>query len=148
MMKSSQVQSIMRGTRVWDMTYPWSFQKNDAEIFPRYREAGFSLISATTMGDVSTISDAYANIALLRARVLASPDKFRLVERIEDIASAKTAGQLAVIRNAQGTAWIGSDLGHLEPMYRLGLRHMPYSWSVAFFACVECKNRCLFVGQA
>jgi membrane dipeptidase len=140
-MTTPQAARVLRHATVCDMTYPWSFAKNDHEIFPRYRAAGFDLISATAMQDVNSTADAYANIALLRQRVLASPDRFRLVERAEDIAGAKKAGKLAVVVNAQGTAWIGSDLGHLESMYRLGLRQMLLAYQLRNKVADGCGER-------
>lgn len=139
-MTKSGAATIIRNSIVWDMTIPWCLTKDDQETFPRFHDAGFTLISATIADDHDTVQSALANISFLRTRLAAEPERYVIVKGVEDIVQAKRRGLLAVTFHTQGTAWI-NDLSVLDAFYELGLRHILLAYQVRNRVADGCAER-------
>lgn len=112
-------------------------------LLPRYRGAGVDFVSLSVGGDGpdSAITDAFRLVGKVRREMQADPDRYVLVDGVEDILAAKRHGRLAVMFNFQGVGALGEDLGLVEPYYRLGVRHMLLAYNHASPAADGCLER-------
>jgi membrane dipeptidase len=109
---------------VWDMVFPiepWC--GNGYDKLDRFKACGFHVVSLTLAGDNHNIGEGLQRVAAARAQILAHPDKYVLVERIEDIDAARAAGKLAVAFHLEGTRCFERNLDIIEAYYKLGVRH-------------------------
>lgn len=116
-----------RASVVWDMTLPWvGFCRPElrATVLPRLKACGYTCISMTMATDDQSVQDTFIAIAEQRAKVLAEPDLYVLVENVEDVIRAKRENKLAVSMHFQGTNALGRRLELIEAYYKLGVRHM------------------------
>jgi membrane dipeptidase len=116
--------ALYRDALVWDMVFPLEpWCGNDYDKLGRYHAAGFDLVSITLAGDNHNISEGIQRVAAARAYVLARPDRFRLVERAEDVDEARRSGRLAVGFHLEGTRCFERNLDIIDAYYALGVRH-------------------------
>lgn len=139
-MSTTDASKILRDAIVWDMTIPWFLSHDDRETFPRFHDSGFTLLSATIADDRDTTQSAFANLALLRSRVAAEPERYLIVKGADDIVRAKREGRMAVTFHTQGTGWI-DDLSVLEAFYELGLRHILLAYQLRNRVADGCAER-------
>jgi membrane dipeptidase len=121
---SAEAARLHADALVWDMVYPiepWC--GNDYAQLDRYRAAGFDHVSLTIAGDNHDIGAGIQRIAAARATVLSAPQRWRLVERTEDLQRARSDGVLAVSFHLEGTRCFERNLDVIESYYRLGVRH-------------------------
>ena len=90
----------------------------------RMAESGYDFVSLTVAVDRDGVAEAITSIARERAWLLANPDRYVLVESVDDIAAARQQGKLAVSLHFQGTNPVNYDVNLIEVYYRLGVRHM------------------------
>lgn len=110
------------------------------QLLPRYREAGVDFVSLSVGGDGpdAGVNATFRLIGQVRRRLQAEPDRYVLVDRVEDILEAKRLGRLAVMFDFQGVGALGEDLDLVEPYYRLGVRHMLLAYNHASPAADGC----------
>lgn len=58
------------------------------------------------------------------------PEKYQIVEKIDDIYKAKKEGKFAVSMNIQGSSALGGDLNMVDIYYKLGVRQMNFVYNV------------------
>ena len=140
---SEKARSIYRSSLVWDMTVPYGMQHaTDGITLPRFRKAGFGLVSLTLGGDKTFGPEAaLANISKAFAVVAKNPDLYVLVQKIEDVDRARKEGKLAITINFQGTNVLANDLGMVEVFYRLGVRHMLMAYNQKNLVGDGCAER-------
>jgi membrane dipeptidase len=140
---SEKARSIYRSSLVWDMTVPYGMQHaTDGITLPRFRKAGFGLVSLTLGGDKTFGPEAaLSNISKVFAVVAKNPDLYVLVQKIEDVDRARTEGKLAITINFQGTNVLANDLGLVEVFYRLGVRHMLMAYNQKNLVGDGCAER-------
>jgi membrane dipeptidase len=110
---------------VCDMTLPWTDygrQELRAETLPRLAASGVDFVSMTLATDAEPQEEVFKKIARERRYLLSRPDRFRLVESVDDILASRNAGTLAVSFNLQGTNALAGNLDMVETFYRLGVR--------------------------
>jgi membrane dipeptidase len=127
---------------VWDMVMPYEPQiGNDLSLMPRYKAAGFDYVSLTIAGDDHGIADAIKRIASVRARVLADPGSYVLVETADDALAAKAAGKLAIGLHFEGTRLFERNIEMIEVYYKLGIRHCLLAFNQANSVGGGCAER-------
>ena len=129
---SERARALYRNALVWDMTLPYgAIHAVDGVTLDRFRDAGFGLLSLTIGNDrvFGRPELALANLAKCYAVVAKSPSKYRLVYGVQDIDAARTAGQMGITFNFQGSNVLGNDTGSIEIFYRLGVRHMLFAYN-------------------
>ena len=62
--------------------------------------------------------------------MLANPDKYRFVETVDDILSAKKEGKLAIGFGFQGTAILDNDVNMVGVYHTLGVRTMLMAYNI------------------
>ena len=97
MTRLAEAAALVRDALVWDNIWPLEPEVgNDLHRLPRFRAAGYDVISLTIAGDNHTSGQAFNRVATARRRIEATPDA-RLVESVADIMAARRDGELAVL---------------------------------------------------
>ena len=125
-------QAPLRDAIIVDMTIPvcpGSGLTPTAEDFEeqvnQYIQGGVTCGSFTVAADVETsVLATIKSIARSRNFFLRDPDRFVLVDGVDDIICARQEGKLAVSFNFQGTNPLTGDLDMLEVYRRLGVGHI------------------------
>ncbi len=119
--------ALHRDALVCDAALPWT-QYGRAELraqtLPRMIENGVDLVSLTLASDAESMIDVLKALARERRNFLSQPQRYRLVESVDDILAAKRDERLAVSFNLQGTNALEGNLDMVEVFYKLGVRHM------------------------
>ena len=87
--------ALFKRSLVWDMTLPWLANFSDDITLPRFAAAGINFISLTVAGDSVGPELALKQIGWVRNYVARQPDKFVLVQTVDDILAAQANGKLA-----------------------------------------------------
>src|SRR3954464_10153016 len=78
---------------VWDMVLPIDpLLGNDFRLLDRHVASGITFVSLTIAGDDAVTGETLHRIGSARSQILARPEKFILVETINDILRAKAEG--------------------------------------------------------
>jgi len=116
--------SLLKDALAWDMVYPiepWC--GNDYDKLDRYRAAGFNLVNLCLAGDNHNIGEGIARVSAARKQILSAPDKYQLVETVDDIDAAIYANKMAIAFHLEGTRCFERKLDVIESYYKLGIRH-------------------------
>lgn len=140
---SARARALYRSSLVWDMTVPYGLQHaTDGVTLPRFRKAGFGVVSLTIGGDKTFGPEpALANIGQVYAVCAKHPELYRFVRTIDDIDVARKDGTLAITLNFQGTNVLANDAGLVEVFYRLGVRHMLMAYNQKNLVGDGCSER-------
>lgn len=140
---SDKARAIYRSSLVWDMTVPYGMQHaTDGITLPRFKKAGFGLVSLTLGGDKTFGPEpALANISKVYAVCAKNPDLYVMVRTIDDVDRAQKEGKLAITINFQGTNVLANDPGLVEVFYRLGVRHMLMAYNQKNLVGDGCAER-------
>jgi membrane dipeptidase len=94
------------------------------DVLSRYKNAGFTFIGLAIAGEFTNLEKTIRYIASHKARISNEPDKYIIVQKAEDILTAKKENKLAVAFWLQGSNPLANDLHMLDVYYRLGIRYM------------------------
>jgi len=141
---------IYNNSIVVDMTAPFSpFAAIETgvtadKLVDVYVKAGITLVVFTVVDDFPhSIEQTIKLIGANRRYFLSSPEKFVLVETIEDVRRAKGERKLAVGFAFQGSNALLGDLALVEVYRRLGVMQMLLAYNAGNFAadgCHETRN--------
>lgn len=132
---------LVRSSLVWDNVWPLEpWAGNDWDKLPVFAAAGWNLLSLTVAGDDHNIGQAFTRVAAARKRLLSEPERYVLVETVDDILAAKAAGKLAVTLHFEGTRCFERTLDVIEPFFRLGVRHTLIAFNAANSAGGGCAE--------
>lgn len=104
--------------------YPRLPRDKRLSTLTRMRDSGYTYVSLTVALDDPDIHRVAASLAHHRRYVVSQPDKYVLIETVDDIVRAKQDGKLGVGFHFQGTEPLARDIRMVEVYYRLGIRHM------------------------
>ncbi len=91
---------------------------------------GFTYVSySAAVDEIIDVTDIMADIANGRKHWLAHPEKYILIESVDDIYRAKKEGKLAVSFNFQGSNALGRNLDMVEIYYRLGVKQFAFTYN-------------------
>jgi len=119
--------ALHRDALVCDTTLPWTDYGRPElrqQALPRLIENRVDFVSLSLCSDAESLIDLVKKIARERHFIFAHPDRYRLVETVDDIIVAKKEGRLALSFNLQGTNALEGNLDMVEVFYKLGVRHM------------------------
>lgn len=123
---SGRAAALHQDALVWDNTFPFgpSCGAHQAHVgtLERMRASGYTCVSLTTASDNEDMPLAMKKIAHDLGFFRRHPERFVLVETVDDILRAKREGKLAVVFSFQGTLPFERDTGFVEMYYRLGVR--------------------------
>ena len=130
---SEEAAALLQDAHLWDMTVPLTVRTGEETLDVTLRRAvehGYTLASLTISSDWEGLAGAIKAVARDRAYFLGHPDKYVLVERVEDVEAAKREGKIAILLHFQGTNPLDGDLNMVETYYKLGIRHMLITYNV------------------
>jgi membrane dipeptidase len=113
------------------------------EHFQKMRTTGFSHLSLSMAGDDEGPAGIYAALVRMRRQLSLEPDKYILVDTVDDIRAAKKSGKLSIGFHFQGTEAIGRDLANVGGFYKLGVRWMLMAYNYqnnVGTGCVEAQR--------
>ena len=139
---SDRTRELLAGSIVCDLCLPWGpANENKEPTLPRFADSGFTYISLTVGMDWVTLEDTVRHIGAERKRFLSEPDKYVLVEKVEDILRAKSENKLALSFHFQGTNPLAKDLNMVEVYHKLGIRRMLLAYNEKNSVADGCHER-------
>ena len=141
---SEEAAALLQDAHLWDMTVPLTVRTGEETLDVTLRRAvehGYTLASLTISSDWEGLAGAIKAVARDRAYFLGHPDKYVLVERVEDVEAAKREGKIAILLHFQGTNPLDGDLNMVETYYKLGIRHMLITYNVKNILGDGCMER-------
>jgi membrane dipeptidase len=103
--------------------------------------AGYDVVSLTLGFDLTSLPEMIHKIAKERVYFLAHPDKYVLVEHVDDVERAKREDKLAIVFHIQGTNPVNYDINMISTYYQLGIRHMLMAYNLRNAVGDGCKER-------
>lgn len=95
---------------------------------------GFTSVSySAAVDEVIDVTQIVAWLAKGRKHWQSSPEKYLMVETVDDIYQAKKDGKLGVFFNFQGSNPLGRNLDMVEIYYKLGVRQINFSYNAPNF---------------
>lgn len=94
------------------------------ELFARYSQSGINYIGLAIAGEFTSLETSMHYISRHRATIECEPNKYLIVDKAQDILTAKQAGKLALGFWLQGSNPLDNDINMIETYYKLGIRYM------------------------
>lgn len=139
MSSTQSVQAATRGTirpidemLVWDNHSCFPLRPDDHGFLPqleRYAKAGANVVMINVGFGTGSIEAHVRMIASLRDWCSRNSDRYRLIDTVEDIALARTMGQLAIGFDIEGTDALGEQLSMVRLYHDLGVRWMSIAYN-------------------
>ena len=131
---SEQAAALHRDAILCDMSKSWIIEHPEGDRRSESLEEcvanGVDYVALTLANDWQGMDRTIHTIAKERAFVLANPDKYRFVETVDDILSAKKEGKLAIGFGFQGTAILDNDVNMVGVYHTLGVRTMLMAYNI------------------
>jgi membrane dipeptidase len=134
------VAQILASSDVWDMTLPWLLGQQEMSTLARFKQAGYTFVSATTEDFPPTIEGVQNCIQQFRDAAKAETDWLIIGTSLADIDRGRREGKLVVGLNIQDTVQLGTDLSRVETLYAMGVRHMLLAYNVRNFVADGCAE--------
>ena len=139
---ASKARSLYEGTVVWDMIWPWDPpQGNTWDKLARFEAAGHSILGVTIAGDNHTAGEALKLLSAARREILSQPERFVLIETVDDVHEAKATGRVGLELHFEGTNCLDRDLSLIETFYKLGIRHNLLAFNLGNSVAGGCFER-------
>lgn len=101
----------------------------DFSPLDRFREAGVNYVSINVGMDFNPVSQIMSVLAAFRSKIIAAPERFRLVNSTEDIELAKEEGVLAIGFDLEGAMPL-MEQPEMVAIYReLGVRQIHFAYN-------------------
>lgn len=112
---------------VWDNVWPVDLKGgerfgNDWAQLDRFARAGVTVLGVTLAGDNHNVAQAIELVAWARRHLLAHPERYILIETVDDALRAHAAGKLGVTLQFEGTRCFERNLDLIDLYYQLGIR--------------------------
>jgi membrane dipeptidase len=135
-----EVAEILTSSEVWDMTLPWLDGYQDISILARFKQAGYTFVSATTEDFPPTLEGVQQCIQRFREAAKSHADWLTVGTSLAEIDQGRREGKLVVGLNVQDTVQLGMDLSRVETLYAMGVRHMLLAYNVRNFVADGCAE--------
>lgn len=123
---------IMRQCLVWDMHGCMPLRPGDETFLPqldRYHAAGVDVCVLNIGFDLIPWENAILMAATFRRFLQAHPDRYILVETVDDLHRARATQKLGVLFDLEGGNALHEQLGMVEVYHRLGVRWMLFAYN-------------------
>lgn len=138
---SDEAIALVGSTLLWDMTLPWAPGWADEVTLPRFRDAGFNIVSLTVNDFPGSMRGSIVHLAQVRRYIENHSDTMVLIDGVDDILAAKAQGKLALTFNHQETNPLERNIEMIGIYYRLGVRHMLLAYNQKNHAGDGCAER-------
>lgn len=124
---SEQIKNIKNQTVITDMALGFEPEievSHKWDLLDRYRLTGINYVGLALSGEFTSLETAIRYISRHRAKIQSESHKYLIVEKAQDILTAKQQNKLALGFWLQGSNPIANDIAMIETYYRLGIRYM------------------------
>ena len=117
---------------IWDMhgCPPRGAGSDLCLVLERYRSAGFNAVTVNVGDSYYSLDDVVTTLASFRAQLARHPERYLLVDRADDFATARERGLLAVSFDVEGARSLGERLELVDLYYALGVRWMAFAYNL------------------
>lgn len=126
MLLETPVDQILDEAIVWENHACMPLRADDRFLpqLERYRQSGYSVVTLNIGMDHNPMQDIFRTLAHFRSWVRRHPDRFLLIQDVDDVLRAKAEAKLGISFDLEGVATIGDQLSMIEMYYNLGVRWM------------------------
>lgn len=125
---------------IWDMTLPWLPIYWDKNILARYKQAGFTFVSATLQDWPPSFEGMRQCIKRFKKLVEPEASWLTFATSLDDIDRGRREGKLVLGLNSQETRMIEDDLSRIAALHELGVRHMLLAYNVRNLVADGCAE--------
>ncbi|USI77630.1 dipeptidase [Sphingopyxis sp. USTB-05] len=138
---SDHARRLLRESFVWDAHGGFT-SKPDQNLneLSRWEKAGVDFLSVNIGFDVHPWEFTVQTVAAYRHWIAHHPDRFVLVESMDDVFLAKREGKLAIAFDLEGAVSLGNQLSMLALYHRLGVRQMHFVYNLNNEAGGGCQD--------
>lgn len=116
---------------VWDAHAGFApFPDLDLGVLDRWVEGGASYVGINIGFDIMPWEETLRCAAHYRRWIETRPERFIVVETVQDIHRAKATGRLAVAFDIEGAIALDNNIELISMYYRIGVRHMNLAYNV------------------
>lgn len=90
----------------------------------RYRQAGVAIVALNVADSDVGLADLIKQSAKIRTVVRQHPERFQMIDGVDDIRRTKAMGRLGVFLDVEGCFAIDDQLNLIELLFRIGVRWM------------------------
>jgi membrane dipeptidase len=101
----------------------------DLDLLERWRASGVDYLSVNVGYDVMTWQETIRTLADFRARIGRRPDRYLLVDHVDDVLRAKAAGLLGITFDLEGMDALNDDVAMVGIYQKLGVRQMLFAYN-------------------
>ncbi len=141
---SEEAAALHSDAIVWDMLIPLAGHDTPpimAAMLQSMVDGGYTYVSFTVATDWHNLNETVHALGRYRSYFLAEPEKYILIETVDDVMRAKKEGKLGISFHFQGTNPVDGDLQMVETYYRLGIRHMLMAYNMKNIVGDGCMER-------
>ncbi len=141
---SKEAEALHRDAIVWDMLIPLAGHDSPpilGEMLQAMIDGGYTYVSFTVATDWHNLNETVHALGRHRKYFIAEPEKYVLIETVDDVLRAKKEGKLGISFHFQGTNPVDSDLFMVETFYKLGIRHMLMAYNIKNIVGDGCMER-------
>lgn len=138
--RAALAKTLLSSTDVWDMTLPWVPEFQDTGILQRYRQSGFTFVSATIEDFPPTLDGVRECIRAFKTAASVSAPWLAFTHSLQEVDQARRDRKLAMGFNVQDTVQLGNDKSRIEMLYALGVRHMILAYQTRNFVADGCAE--------
>ena len=137
----NEARQIIRSAHdVWDLTVPCIEDYWDVATLRRFKEIGFTFVSAT-IEDFPATFDGVTGYIERAKRIVAAEDAWLcLATSIDEIDRGRQEGKLVLGINIQDTAPIETDISRLASLHALGVRQMLLAYNIRYYVADGCAE--------
>jgi len=126
-----RARELLRDSLVWDAHSGfWPRPETDLENLQHWTQGSVDFLSIDVGFDVVPWTDAVRNLAAYRHWIAQRPDRFLLVERVDDILRARREKKMAIAFDLEGATTLAGQLSMVEMYYRLGVRQLLFAYNL------------------
>jgi membrane dipeptidase len=138
---STHARDLLRDALVWDGHAGFMCEPDqDLSQLQRWMDAGVDFLSVNVGFDIYPWEHAIKVLAAYRHWILRHPDKYILVESVEDVRRAKQEGKLAIAFDLEGAVSLGEQVSMLALYRRLGVRQAHFAYNLNNAAAGGCQD--------
>lgn len=136
----SAARTFLSKCEAWDITLPWIPMYWDIDVLARYRNAGFTFVSATLQDWPPTFEGTRAYVERFRRLIEPHSEWLMLGHSLSEIDDGRRAGKLVLGFNSQETRLLDADISRIGSLYELGFRHMLLAYNVRNLVADGCAE--------
>lgn len=139
---SQNAADIIKRSVVWD-NHSCLPLRTDSRFLPqleRYRDAGVNVVSINVGFGQQSLLEHLRVLSFMRCWISQHPDKYQLVESVEDVRMCKDSNTLGIVFDVEGMCPVQEDPSFVQTFYELGVRWMLIAYNHSNMAGGGCQG--------